>query len=105
MQRPNNGRLEMDRAVYPHDVHSPEDVLDAVPVCAYEHQLTFLMSYPICEHGKRTRKSGPHTADAILFLASGNAAESGEVVRVFAPYVVKKEKGQKIIQTLSVSRN
>ena len=100
----------MDRAIYPHDMHAPDDILDVVPACAYEHQLTFLMSYPICDHAKRAKKSPSHTADAIIFLASGNTAapqatEPVESVKVFAPYLVKKEKGQKSVQTLSVSRN
>ena len=100
----------MDRALYRHDVHPLDDILDEMPASARRRQLTFLMSHPICDHAKRAKKS--HIADAILFLAFGNsptaaeqATEPGEVVRVFAPYVVKKETGQRVIQTVSVSRN
>ena len=112
ISRPNDDGFEMDRALDRHDVHPLDDILDEMPVCARRRQLTFLMSHPICDHAKRAKKSRSHVADAILFLAFGNsptaaqqATEPDEVVRVFAPYVVKKETGQRAIQTVSVSRD
>jgi UrcA family protein len=66
------------------------------------------MSYPIWE--QPAKKPPSHVADAILFLASGTAAaqsasEPGDTVTVFAPYVIRRKRGPRNVQTISVSRN
>lgn len=107
ISQPCIDRLEMDRVLYRHDTDAADP--DETPVSAHRHHLTFLMSYPIWDRGKRTRKSPSHTADAILFLASGRsdaqrATHSGDMT-VFAPYVIKRKAGPGKIQSISVSRS
>lgn len=91
-------------------MHRADYTAEEAPASALRHYLTFLMSHPIWGQEKRTKKPRAHIADAILFLASGNGSsaaqqEPGEDVRVFAPYVVKRKKGPRIVQTISVSRS